>query len=558
MSTSVSPAQILHSDILRLILKYVVQDSKTRELGSIGNIYYLRHILYVCSAWRQEVREYLWKKLCLTIDNKSNDAYIDQPGLRPSSKPSLIATSLVRELRVKVAGASIASGAAHKLLTELMGDTATMIQARKLCVTITDGFVTPEEPMNSSIDNVLEFTRLLKSMTHDILVEAQLHYHGNHRETRNCNEELFASLLGEIFLGTNRQRLELEDLSFKQQSTIDCIPQLFSLHLNCYNSPTLSHNLVHKCASSLQDLNILNYNAKSLIYDKNGKAVIYPKLQYLDLTLNYSNSSKRMLAPNIVPFPVLKCLKMNEFYLFGDDMMFRGNSATLENLELCLYAEDVAVLSTSPVFNNEFKNLRTVSIAGSKARNNLTQVPMPTMHKFIGNLAANARKLALTNNISVSGLIDLASSGCRFENIKELAIRGNKPTLYDILRLLKVLPVLAKLECNIDDWDSGFDQLTDDELPDHVASNFGNAGKYLHTWLLPHTRNERSINIAEYVMLLAIACPRLESVETLCIDSRSYHTRVTEASRSGPFSKYASCLNQLLDGIIIVEDVVQN
>ncbi|KAJ2058480.1 hypothetical protein GGI08_003423, partial [Coemansia sp. S2] len=180
--------------------------------------------------------------------------------------------------------------------------------------------------------------------------------------------------------------------------------------------------------------------------------------------------------------------------------------------------------------------------------------PMPTMHKLICNLATNARKLALSCETPVSGLIDLTHSSCRFENIQELAISDSKSSVCDILRLLKTLPVLCELECNIDDLDSGFKSLTDDDLPDHVASNFGNAGKHLHTWLLPHVRGKRSMKVTDYVMLLAIACPRLKSVETLCVDIRSYHTRVTEASQSGPFSKYASRLNRLLDGIVIEEE----
>ncbi|KAJ2255728.1 hypothetical protein GGI13_001478 [Coemansia sp. RSA 455] len=249
---------------------------------------------------------------------------------------------------------------------------------------------------------------------------------------------------------------------------------------------------------------------------------------------------------------------MNSYYQLGDDVMFRGNSDTLEKLELRLDAEDVDILNGSPVFNSEFKSLRKVFIGDSYNRGNLTQAPMPTMNKLICNLVANARKLALSCETPVSGLIDLTRSSCRFKNIQELVMSDNKSSICDILRLLKALPVLSKLECNIDDLDSGFKLLTDDELPDYVASNFGNAGKHLHTWLLPHIRGERSINIADYVMLLAIACPRLKSVETLCIDSHSYHTRVTEASRSGPFSKYASRLNQLLNGIIIVEDVEDN
>ncbi|KAJ2870795.1 hypothetical protein H4R27_006808, partial [Coemansia aciculifera] len=244
---------------------------------------------------------------------------------------------------------------------------------------------------------------------------------------------------------------------------------------------------------------------------------------------------------------------MNSYSQLGDDAIFRGNSATLMKLVISLDAEDVTILNDSPVFNSKFKNLRTVSISSCK-RYSLKQVPMATMHKFIHSLASNARKLELSFKISVSGLIDLTHSSCRFENIQELAMGGNKPSLYDVLRLLKAFPVLYKLGCGIDDWDPGFDQFTDDELPDYVASTFGNAGKYLHTWVLPQSRGERSMNVADYVMLLALACPRLKPVENLCVDIRSYHTRVTEATRSGPFSKYASRLMRLLDGIEPVDE----
>ncbi|KAJ2067566.1 hypothetical protein GGI16_009639, partial [Coemansia sp. S142-1] len=240
-----------------------------------------------------------------------------------------------------------------------------------------------------------------------------------------------------------------------------------------------------------------------------GNAVIYPKLQYLEPSFDYNDPIERVLAPDIVPFPVLQCLRLFSRYPFGDDVMFRGNSATLEKLSICLDAEDIAILMCNPVFNGEFRNLRTLYIDNGFGRNNLTQVPMPTMHKFIRNVAANARKVSLTSNIPLSGLIDLTSSGCRFESIQFLDMRSKKSSLHDILRLLNALPVLAKLFCDIDDLDSGFKLLTDDDLPDHVASNFGNAGNHLHTWLLPHAGGERSMKVADYVMLLAIACPRL-------------------------------------------------
>ncbi|KAJ2323867.1 hypothetical protein GGH92_010807, partial [Coemansia sp. RSA 2673] len=51
--------------------------------------------------------------------------------------------------------------------------------------------------------------------------------------------------------------------------------------------------------------------------------------------------------------------------------------------------------------------------------------------------------------------------------------------LLDVLRLLKVLPNLVKIGCGIDRLGPELQDIATEDLPDHVASMYGKAGKNL-------------------------------------------------------------------------------
>ncbi|KAJ2040495.1 hypothetical protein H4S03_000974, partial [Coemansia sp. S3946] len=72
--------------------------------------------------------------------------------------------------------------------------------------------------------------------------------------------------------------------------------------------------------------------------------------------------------PNIttatcIPFPVLKTLRLKSLYPFTDDIIFRGNSATLEYLEFLIDKDTVNMLNSARVFENKHKVLRNLIVA---------------------------------------------------------------------------------------------------------------------------------------------------------------------------------------------------
>ncbi|KAJ2395611.1 hypothetical protein GGF41_008728, partial [Coemansia sp. RSA 2531] len=127
-----------------------------------------------------------------------------------------------------------------------------------------------------------------------------------------------------------------------------------------------------------------------------------------------------------------------------------------------------------------------------------------------------------------------------------LEVRFISMALLDVLRLLKVLPNLVKIGCGIDRLGPELQDIATEDLPDHVASMYGKAGKNLQVIALVWVR-EMTYSVApEYAMLMALVCPKLRRIELALKNISDFRTKVAETLGKEPYSKYTSELNRLL------------
>ncbi|KAJ2018879.1 hypothetical protein GGI06_002641 [Coemansia sp. S85] len=113
------------------------------------------------------------------------------------------------------------------------------------------------------------------------------------------------------------------------------------------------------------------------------------------------------------------------------------------------------------------------------------------------------------------------------------------------MSLVKGLPALAMISCGIYGLDSEFEFIPADELPDHIASAYNGAGKRLHTWRLESYHLPELNKLAEYIILLALACPKLRMLMVDPMDSPMFNATITETLQSSLYSKYAAQLSHL-------------
>ncbi|KAJ2090561.1 Glycoside hydrolase 2 (Mannanase, beta-galactosidase) [Coemansia sp. RSA 986] len=97
--------------------------------------------------------------------------------------------------------------------------------------------------------------------------------------------------------------------------------------------------IVDKSAATLESLFVKDFyfeNVRSLIFNDMDTLIVYPQLQKFTFYGGGSSIAfeKICVDESLAPFPVLRYLHWSSSYIFEDDTLFRGNSDTLEDLDI--------------------------------------------------------------------------------------------------------------------------------------------------------------------------------------------------------------------------------
>ncbi|KAJ2901735.1 hypothetical protein GGI21_004652, partial [Coemansia aciculifera] len=149
------------------------------------------------------------------------------------------------------------------------------------------------------------------------------------------------------------------------------ISNLAHIRFSADDDVTAMLSLARRNAQTLKTLYIGSDQASvipDLIQDPDsGRYVEYSRLH--KLTLNVSteeDDSDNHVLTSAVPFPSLRRLSVDCDYPYNYDVLFRGNNATLEYLDLILYRPMLVVLRRHNVFTpTSHPKLRYVNIAAS-------------------------------------------------------------------------------------------------------------------------------------------------------------------------------------------------
>ncbi|KAJ1912078.1 hypothetical protein LPJ71_002788 [Coemansia sp. S17] len=505
-------------------------------------------MLYVCSSWRQAALEFIWKDLNLIIRHDSSKVLISGlPWPYLSYVPHGLAC-LVENVKLTVPMSIIVNGVAHGLLSEFMRDTVEFSAARRLNILVTDWSYKTLRLTDEAIGNVTEFAHLLQSATQGVAT-VEVAFTGDSGcdnywqgpPVGEFDEEAMGIFMNLMCANIKFPGLEIKDMELKRPSTVDHIPQLSSLNLRCKRMFDLSTSLVHKSSSSLQFLRFGLYDPRELVYDIHGNSIVYPKMKRLVIfktPLGYFKEPAK--APDTVPFPVLESLKLLIRYPFADDVLFRGNSTTLEELDIILNT----VLHDNQVFKSKDRILHTLTLGGVNYNGGISLLSETVLNDFLGDLIEPVRKLVISDPLLIKPLIDAATHG--FNNLQVLNLVQEQLPFYDILRLLKAFPVLSKLVCGVDELGSELKHIAADDLPDYIASTYKEAGKNMQVWKLPCVRSINNTHITEYVVLLALCCPRLRRIDLAENVAAKYRSEIAKALESKLYSKYTSQLDRLV------------
>ncbi|KAJ2878555.1 hypothetical protein H4R27_005763, partial [Coemansia aciculifera] len=336
---------------------------------------------------------------------------------------------------------------------------------------------------------------------------------GRYFDPDNACDRQFTDLVSRLYRLGNRVKYSCDNgRDVPVELGLDEIHDLVHVSFwDKYGSGQFTH-LARQNAQMLQSLYLESPCFKglaSLIQNPDGSYATYPCLHTLELQ-QYSEryGSDRVLFPGAVPFPSLRSLSLRLQYPFGDDALFRGNSATLESLVLQPDGVLVALLREYDVFTpTSHPILRCVKFRGW---DRLVPEPLATYAEVIWyalSIGPGAPVREIDGVPFSNNLVRVISSPGDHSSMQVLSIPSTKLDIWQTISLIKSLPLLSDLHALAPSIGSAPDNVRMAELPAYMMSTYAPIGERFRCWHLGyHTGN------AECMILLALICPNFDYV----------------------------------------------
>ncbi|KAJ2460648.1 hypothetical protein GGF42_000701, partial [Coemansia sp. RSA 2424] len=276
--------------------------------------------------------------------------------------------------------------------------------------------------------------------------------------------------------------------------------------------------LVRRSAQTLQSLDLtavahIDYTELIRDPDSGGRWVEYPCLHTLGLYSEYETVlSRNSISNGAVPFPRLRRVEMRWSYPFGDDVLFRGNAATLEYLEILPDPQMVSILKRHSVFTPTSHpklqcvniNLRFSDVPGAFATTS-------EFLKFALTIAPRASVLTIPYLSRFGGRLtmELEVLG-NHDRLQVLSLYSATLSFWDIVNLIKSLPLLSDLKTGNPTMDELPRGVTLAQLPGYARSTYAPMGKRFRCWHINFSPSIRLGNLATCVLVLALVCPNFD------------------------------------------------
>ncbi|KAJ2066669.1 hypothetical protein GGI08_001754 [Coemansia sp. S2] len=339
------------------------------------------------------------------------------------------------------------------------------------------------------------------------------------------------------------------------QLRLDLIRNLVSMSFTVDGYTCSSIQLARQNAPTLQNLVLRSdfpADLAGLIQSPNGSYVTYPCLRTLKLSDDADDDvPERVIFKGVVPFPSLRHIRLLSCYPFGDDVLFRGNSSTLEHLELFVSDLLVSIIIDYHVFT---------STSHPKLRQIHTQYPVdefPSQFatpadtlRFMLSIGSKAPVRSIIGDHSSSELVPALALDLNCASIQYLDLPHSHLDLLDIIALVKVLPALFSLHTALPVFGLILDHVDRDKLPAFITATYAPLGRRFR---YGHYRNYPAPSLVEAapcMLLLALVYPNYTYSDRRWADTKGFMDEIEAAVALDMFKPYAPRLQAFLQRIM--------
>ncbi|KAJ2743492.1 hypothetical protein GGI20_003715 [Coemansia sp. BCRC 34301] len=346
--------------------------------------------------------------------------------------------------------------------------------------------------------------------------------------------------------------------------SLSLVSNLVHIKYACNSAPDQFLHLARLNALTLLSLTIdtdvgrghnkYGFDFCGLLQGEDSSYTTYPHLIKLKVCapLDKSITSRSVLAVDstVVPFPSLRSLCFKIEYPFDDDTLFRGNAATLERLVIDLDIQAVKILCRHRVFSPTSHPklcFVTTLLVSEHTPDALAAAEDDLLFSLSIGPGAFVREVSVatcTENPEAA----LTCLG-NHANITTLTLRCIRLDLWNVITLVKSLPLLSDLHYSL--WELGEMPVgvTLDDLPSYVCSRYALISKRFQRWHVLGTNQRDRSNQVMAVLLLALVCPNFDHVIPVPWERELFMKKIKVIISLDKLKPYASRLRLLLDNL---------
>ncbi|KAJ2458913.1 hypothetical protein GGF42_001780 [Coemansia sp. RSA 2424] len=536
-----------------------MSQSQIRRISAAANNHekLLKPLLWICRNFRAVAYPLYCRRLGLGLYGASDDELEDESQQSYALAFGYPIHHLVKELSIDLQEASIYTGAALKILSRAPDDGCVfpVVQVLTVLIVADEG-----HDKNAYTDiswqvvgaNIDAFVDRIAAMV-PTLKEIRVRY-DNIQSLSKVNRLYIDCVVPELLrLAKRIEYRDCGEAAVLPTFDVGGICDLTHVKCNYAGDSSRFFQLARQSAQTLQTLDLYierNIQTARLIQNDDGSYVTYPQLVSLRLCLPWWMFSKGEIRPvfssDVVPFPSLRRIYSVLFYPFSDDTLFRGNAATLERLQINLGAPTVAMLRRYSVFTpTSHPKLWHVKIEFDDC---LIPDAFDTAEEGVAfslsiGPGASVRELAGDRYTYVPAIASFYLGD--HASIQMLVLPWAELSLWDVIALIKSLPLLSELHCrppHLGEIPAGVPQ---DDLPAYVCTHYAPVGKQFRYWHLNALESSKLTESATCVLLLALVCPSFDYPAIFCSGSWAFKLAMEEAIASDMFKEHAPRLRRL-------------
>ncbi|KAJ2342753.1 hypothetical protein GGH92_005236, partial [Coemansia sp. RSA 2673] len=515
--TSLSIFQILPSHVVKAIVDHVAGST---HLAYDGVDSYSQEwlrlqvpLLWVCHNLRAVVRSQLSRGYRIDVCSGVNSQSLPWP-LQPESLEEFEfpVRRLVKEIELVLCEAEIYNGnTLEQISREEYRDLQLLLALRIQIIFTGDDKYNDKDKINideaeANVSAFLQWIRQLAPKLTEIDLSAPF---STGRAYRRLDRH-YGGLVKRLLQLAKRVTFSENERCVTNMLQLDGIRDLVHLRYGIHGDSENVVQLTRRCALTLQSLDIVLPNAvdiSGIARDADGNYAVYPHLLTLKSNLYMRWYSRQLCAfAGAVPFPNLRHISIIRIYPFDDDILFRGSAATLESLQVELSGALVGVIKRYSVFTRDsHPKLRCVDYWISKFEllpRHFTD--WATVAQFLLSIASRATVIQIRGdpiNIAYSPSFSLL---CNYTHIQRLYLRYVVPSFWDVIALIKSLPLLSDLQTCTPHLAPLPVGVTDEKLIEHVLSNYYPTGLRFRCWHIAFYEGYNFKEVARCVLSLAL------------------------------------------------------